>query len=277
MKKKILISLFLTIIVFSLTGCNKENKTLKAIYEKLIVSESYKSYKEYSTITENIKGNVLSISIKNDTIDNTYDFKLDGDYLTLEVNKDDMYGAVLLLELADAIANNYGMDTEMMSAYINGVTADNLESKYVKFKETDNKLTYSIYATGKFDMSLLNEMNIKESDLEIYGDKPEGNGSGYGVKGNYIYYVSYSDEKYDDFILAERNGFSDNAYNNLLTLVKHFFEKDYNDFTKNYPKLEAKTFGKFKVTMLDSKSEEVTEKFSSINVENFKFVKVIHK
>lgn len=275
MKKKLFLSIIVFASLFILTGCNKENKTLKSILSKLTESESYKTYKDYGIYTESIKGNVLSISVKNDYVDATYDYKLKGDFLTLETTKDDMYGVILFSELASAIAENYGMDKESMSAYLNGVITDNLESDYVKYKDENGKQTYSIYAVGKFDMSLLDKMNITEKDLATFDKKPEGNGSGYGTKGNYIYYLTYSDGKYDSIIFAERKGFSENAYNNLLTLVKYFFEKDYKDFVANYPKLEEKSFGKFNIKYLAADNEDVIDHFS-MKTENYKFIKISH-
>ena len=276
MKKKLFLSIIIFASIFLLTGCNKEEKILKEILNKLNESESYKTYKDYGIYSENIKGNVLSISVKNDYVNSTYDYKLKGKFLTLETTKDDIYGIILFAELANAIAENYGMDKESMSAYLNGVITDNLESDYLKYKDEKGKQTYSIYAVGKFDMSLLDKMNINEKNLATFDKKPEGNGSGYGSKGNYIYYLSYSDGKYDSIIFAERNGFSENAYNNLLTLVKYFFENDYKDFVANYPKLEEKSFGKFNIKFLDADNEDVVDHFS-MKTENYKFIKISHK
>ena len=165
-----------------------------------------------------------------------------------------------------------------MSPYINGVVVDNIQSDYFKYSENNGKITYSL-TINKFDAEpILKQMNIKESDLEFFDkfDSDEGNTSGFGTKGNFVYYVK-GDKTESDIIFAERKGFSENAYNNLLTLIKYFYEKDYNNFVSKYTKLEEKSFDKFTIKYLSNNNAEVKEYFANYNLDNYKIIQVVYK
>ncbi len=276
--KKVLLSLIMIGALFSLTGCNKDAKTLKNIVNKLNNLTSYKELKAIGNFKENVNKNVLTIEVNNDFAEETHEFVLKDGFLSVETNENDTYGAILFMELAEAIAEINGMDSDAISPYINGVVTENLKSDYVKHSEENGKTKYSL-SVNKFDMEpLLKQMNITEKDLEFFEkfDNEEESTSGFGTKGNFVYYVK-GDINESDIIFAERKGFSDRAYSNLLTLIKYFYEKDYNNFVSNYPKLEEKSFGKFTIKYLSNDNEEVKEYFSNFNLKNYKVLQVLYK
>ncbi len=272
MRKRALFTLFLFIGLFILSACgNKNSNTLKGIQEKLHLLESYKQLQEYSNYTDKLVGDTLTISVDNDYDKGSYNFTIDGDYITLTAKKDDISAAIIYLEIAAAVAEYNNMDSALVKSYINAVFTDNLEDKYAKHIEKDDKEIYSFYIADQFDLSLLDSISIKEKDLEFFDAFKEST-SFAGSKGNFIY-RGYGDSKESYIIFGQRNGFNDNAYDNLLVLIKHFYPKEYNNFTKNYTKIEEKSFGKFSINYLTNE-EEIEEVFGDSNTKNYKLIKI---
>ena len=274
--KKVLLSMMIVLSVFILTGCtNKDTKVLNNILENLTNLNSYKQLKEYATLTEKVDKNTLSISVKNDSIDSTYNYILKDDFISFETKKDDdMYGALLYFYIAEAIAKYNNMDSDLMGQYVKVVIEDNLNNDNIKYVQTGDIITYSI-TTKKFDLEpLLNETKITDSSLADFSKFDDSYTSSAGSRGYFIYYVGGNKDD-STIILAERNGFSKNAYDSLIALVKCFFsEKLANEFISKYNKLEEKTFDKFKVEFLNKEHEDIIDHFSDLGNAEYKFVKV---
>ena len=275
--KKILLSIFLVLSIFVLTGCtSKETKTLNSILDKLNSLPSYKQLKEYSTISERVNKNILTISVKTEEKEASYDFILKDDFISVETTKNDndVYAKVLYLYVTEAIADYNDMDSESIGQYVKAVIEDKLKNDYVKFTETDEKITYYI-TIKKFDVEpLLKTLKVTEESLELFDKLGDTYTSSVGSRGYFIYCIDGSKED-SAIILAERNGFSNNAYDSLITLIKYFYnEKQANEFVSNYPNLEEKTFGKFKVEFLDQNNEDIIDRFDDLGNASYKFVRV---
>ena len=163
----------------ALPVCAEPSEMLKGIYDallseksdfsqgKAIYAEYYPETKYEAELTD--EGITISISGNEYTPDGSWTFTEDGDYLKITLPDGDFSGYVQATNILNAVGICYGMDSHLLSGYVNGLSAKNLENKFfVVSNDEENKTAeISIYAAGPYDMKELDEMILDQDSLDF--------------------------------------------------------------------------------------------------------------
>lgn len=273
MKKisNILISLALVLaLVMSFAACsanaNKDNNstsdsavdnsaTLLGILDIFKADEQYISYKSMypnTTFEEKVDGNsiVLNISGK-DGIEGNYEYKLDGEYLTYtyKTDSEDYLGISFFTFLMTAADEYLGMVPGVVTGYISGCDAFDIESKYY-LTETDEAAgttTTKLYVAGKYDMPELDTMYINEKSLEYTNPLTENDINGVVNVGK-IRMIYYGSKDSADIIFSEYGTRDDLTYQSMMTAVAKLQPNGYDTFAKEYTELKEVEGDGYKVS-----------------------------
>ena len=138
-------------------------------YEKLTANEDYAEWKAQfagTTFGEKLDGKSIVIKAKGDEgINGEYVFTHEGDYITYKPSNGEEYsGYAVFMNIRNAVADYYGMNSTLMNGYIAGLDFIGAKNKYLV---TDfENLDFRIYAAKKWEMKELDKMFVNEKALE---------------------------------------------------------------------------------------------------------------
>ena len=252
------------VMLLALTACGAQSasaqkigkdaapsETLKGIFDALIAPDSdysqnkammaeYYPELEYSetlgtdriTLTFKANGNEYYT-------DGAWDFVQDGDRLTAVIANDDYSGIFNVMNMAEAIGACFGMDTDVISGYLNGLSIFEIESDNFKMtqNESDGTMTYSLNIAGPWDMKELDQMVLNETVLD---DEPLGENfiSQGGSVGKMQYLANGNADSYTA-LFAESGELDDVAYQSIVNLITLRKPAGWENFLADFTELKA--------------------------------------
>ena len=264
-KFAVMMGLVLTAV---LPVCAEPSEMLKKIYDALLSQESVFSkgkaiYAEYYPETKydaELTDEAITISISGNEYmpDGSWTFAEDGDYLKLTIPSDDFSGYMQATNILNAVGICYGMDSHLLSGYVNGLSAKGLENKYFVTKNDEENKTYeiSIYAAGPYDMKELDEMILdKDSlDFEPLTEDFLSQASSVGK----VFMLANGNVDDLKILVGEYGELDDLAYQSLMNVVNVLQPKGWETFASEYKELADAQTDAYSVK-LNPSEEEVHE------------------
>ena len=271
--KKILIYLTAALLVLALLStavAAEGDDPVKGIFDTLTAEDSsYSRMKEENmqnfeglAFTEILDGDSFTIEITgSEYMQGSWTFKKDGDYLTVTFPETDYSGAGVTLYVLQAAADYYGLNSKLVTCYINGLTALGIESPEFKnvIDEETGMRTMSIYIAGPLEMKELDQMVLTDDVLNMYGFGPldEGYSSQTFNLGKINILMNGSVDGVT-ILLQEYGELDDAALNALTTVVNYMKPAGYEAFVSEYTELKDGQGEGWTVT-LNPDEEEVLE------------------
>ena len=189
MKKSARLIALLTLILALLLAqlaCAEPDDVVKGIFDALVAENSSYSqtramYAEYypgAVYEETLEDDGFTIAVSgSEYMDGSWTFKKNGDYLTVTLDEADFSGISMAQNVIQAVGAYYGTNKSLISSYVNGLSALDIESGDFKMSrdEAAGTTTLSIRISGPWDMKELDQMVFDEASLALY--EPLGTGS----------------------------------------------------------------------------------------------------
>lgn len=260
------------------------SETLTGIYEALIAPDSKYSqdkalYAEYYPETEYVETlgsdriTIEFLANGNEYLtDGTWEFVEDGDHLNVVIADDDYFAVTYMLNMANAIGDYFGMDTDLINGYLNGLGVLELESDNFSMTqdETAGTTTYSLNIAGPWDMKELDQMVLGDPALDV---EPliDANTSQGGSIGKMQYLANGSVDSFT-MLFAEVGELDDIAYQSIVNLVKLYQPAGWEAFLADFTELKALETDGYSVN-LDPDDDTITEIMNERN-DHFSYVLV---
>ena len=244
--------LLVCVIVFSFAACSSNggssadaNPALQTILDNFKDDEQYNEYKSMyidTTFEEKVAGDSIVIDISgNEGVSGSYEFVLDGDYLTYTepADSDDYIGISFFMYLMTAADEYLGMDANLVTGYISGCEAFGVENKYY-LTETDDEAgttTTKIYIAGKWDMPELDTMYVNDKALE-YTDALDENDINGVINCGKIRVIYYGNKDSVDIVVSEYGERSNLTYQSIMNTVAKLQPTGSETFAKLYTELK---------------------------------------
>ena len=236
-------------------------ETLKGVYEALLAPDSdYSQNKalylefypelEYSESLETDRINLSRKANGNEYFtDSSTDFVLDGDYLSAVIAEDDFVGIARVTEMANAVAGYLGMETDLVSGYLNGLSDPAIETENFSMTEDEaaGTFTFRLYVGGPWDMKELDRMVLNEAVLD-----PEPLGEDYTSQGGSVGKMQYlANGNADNYtvLFAEYGELDDVAYQSIVNLVTLRKPVGCEAFLADFTELKALETDQYSVTL----------------------------
>ena len=234
---------------------NAEQGSLQAVLNALVKDGSgYSEYKSYSTtteFTEKIDGEKSVITAKGDgeyDPNGTWEFVQDGDFITYHNNAEDFTGVMFFMNVTNAVADSLGMDSKLLTGYINGVSVLNIESDYYKQTENDDGTTdFKLYMAAPFEMKELDEMYVTEellADSEPLTDEFTSRANSVGK----ISILSNGNKSSLKILIKEYEKLDDLAVKSVINTVNAYQPDGYEKFVESFTAFEDITTDDYTVT-----------------------------
>ena len=210
---------------------DEPSETLKGIYDALLAPDSdysinkalYLDFYPELEYSETLEADRINLSRKANGneyfTDSSTNFVLDGDYLTAVIADDDFVGIARVQEMANAVASYLGMETDLVSGYLNGLSDPAIETENFSMSEDEaaGLFTFRLYIAGPWEMKELDQMVLDEAvlDGEALDDSYLSQGGSVGklqymLNGNVSGYTA---------LIAEFGGLDDIAYQSIVNLI----------------------------------------------------------
>lgn len=237
------------------------SERLRGIFEALTApdsdyTQSKQSMAEYYPeveYSEELGTDRFTISVKangNEYVqDGSWEFVEDGDYLTAELRNDDFAGAMYLMIVGDAIGEYFGMEPELVTGYMNGVSILEIENDNFSATEDEASGTVScrLNISGPWDMKELDSMVLNE---EIMDSEPLTSEfvSQTGSVGRIRMIANGSVDDYT-MLFAEFGGLDDVAYQSVVNMVSLRKPAGWEAFVADFTELKALETENYSVTI----------------------------
>lgn len=262
-------------------------KKADSLYSKTKAQYIDSTGEEIVNFTENCDGGKINITaeVKDKNSENyegfkdsegSWDFVLNGDYVTFTKPQDDNMGESVFNMVSDAVYEYLGLDSDLANGLILAISAEKTTSNYY-MRELDEKAgqeTFKLYVAGKWEIgSLLDGIYLDADTLAQNGLQPLGEKSA-----NYNFNIGKmranieGDKNSVEIAVAEYGGRGELTYKSLIDLVKTLKPNKYEDFIKDYTKLQEVSASGYSVTW-PTDPEELPESFQD-KVGNFQFTVV---
>ena len=252
--KRLVAAAMSLVLLLGLAACGGQDApsdTLKGIYEALIAPDSdysqnkamyAESYPELE-YSEKLASDRITLAFKSNGneyfTDGSWEFVQDGDWLTAVIRDDDYTGIMNVLAVANAIGSYFGMETEVMNGYINGLGVLGIESDNFSMteNEADGTTTYRLNIAGPWDMKELDQMVLDEAvlDAEPLGEDYISQG---GSMGKMQYLANGNVDSYT-VLFAEYGELDDIAYQSIVNLITLRKPAGYEAFLEDFTELKA--------------------------------------
>lgn len=260
--RQMTVAALVTLLLLSLAACgqsapaqdaanDRSAETLRGVYEALLAPDSdYSQNKalyldfypelEYSETLEADRINLSRKANGNEYFtDSSTDFVLDGDYLTAVIASDDFVGIARVQEMANAVAGYLGMEPDLVSGYLNGLSDPSIETGNFSMSEDEaaGTFTFRLYVGGPWDMKELDRMVLSEAvlDAEPLGEEYTSQG---GSVGKMQYLANGSADSYTA-LFAEYGELDDVAYQSIVNMITLRKPVGYEAFLADFTELKA--------------------------------------
>ena len=251
-------------------GDDSSSETLKGVYEALLAPDSdysqnkalYLEFYPELEYSESLETDSISLSRKANGneyfTDSTTDFVLDGDYLSAVIAEDDFVGLARVQEMANAVAGYLGMEPELVSGYLNGLSDPAIETGNFSMKEDEaaGTFTFRLYIGGPWDMKELDRMVLSQAvlDDEPLGEEHTSQG---GSVGKMRYLANGNADSYTA-LFAEYGQLDDVAYQSIVNMISLRKPVGYEAFLADFTELKALETDAYSVD-LDPDDDTITE------------------
>lgn len=253
-------------IVFSFAACSStgkqnsgaastDNAVLQGIFDNFKADEQYIEYKammQNTTFKEKIEGDSIVLAISgNEGVEGTYEYKLDGDYLTYteKTDSDDYIGMSFFMYMMTAADKYLGMDPYLVNGYFSGCEDFGIENKYY-LTETDDAAgttTTKLYVAGQYDMPELETMYINDKALDYTAPLSDDFINGV-INCGKIRAIYYGSKDSVDIVFSEYGTRDDLTYQSIMNTVAKLQPTGYDTFAKYYTALKEGEDDGFKIT-----------------------------
>ncbi len=261
--KQILAAALALVLLLSLAACGQSapaqeaagsegsSETLRGIYEALLAPDSdysqnkalYLDFYPELEYSESLEADRISLSRKANGneyfTDSTTDFVLDGDYLSAVIAADDFVGIARVQEMANAVAGYLGMEPELVSGYLNGLSDPAIETGNFSMTEDEaaGTFTFRLYIGGPWDMKELERMVLSEA---VLGAEPLGEDytSQGGSVGKMQYLANGNADSYTA-LFAEYGELDELAYQSIVNMITLRKPVGYEAFLADFTELKA--------------------------------------
>ena len=241
---KLITLLTLVLALLVQAACAEPAPTLKAVYDALLAEGSDYSqfkamYAEYFPgieYTETLRDDGFTLAISgNEYFNGSWDFALDGDYLTAEMDAEDLSGVMLIIYLIDAVADVHGMNPHLVNSYVNGMNAHDMTSDDFAMTMDENGTSVRLNIARPWAMAELDQLALDEAALQYEPLSEEftsmasscgkmmmvANGNVDGVK----------------ILIGEYGGLDELALTSMINVVNVLKPNGCEDFIANYTEL----------------------------------------
>lgn len=271
---------------------------MDGIFENLtkadsLYSETKAKFKDYETgenivnFTESCDGNKINITAeaadKNSESyewykesEGSWDFVLDGDYVTFTKPQEDLMGESMLSMVLYAVCDYLGLDKDLAYGLITAVSVEKITTNYYmrELDEETGQETFKIYAAGNWEIgSLLDGIyldadTLTQNGLQSLGEESINCYFNIGKMGACI----NGDKNSVEIAVAEYGGRGDLTYKSLIDLVNTLKPNKYENFVKDYTKLQEVSANGYSVTF-PTDPKKLPESFQD-KVGNYQFTVV---
>lgn len=229
---------------------------VKGIFEAMLAEGSdysenkalYAQYMPDMTCEEALTDDGFSITVSGSgTMDGSWAFAQDGDYLSTSVSSEEYYGAMLTTQVVKAVGDYYGMETDVLSGYINGLNILGIgNDNFITIPEED-ATTFRINIAGPWDMKELDQMVIDENAL-AYGPL---DGDSKSMAANIGKLMMVANGSVDDatILLGEFGGLDELAYQSVINIVSSLQPAGWEDLIASYTGLSDAQADGYSVTL----------------------------
>ena len=244
----------------------ESSPVIAAVYEKFVNGERFTKLQEmyagYAHFETALKGNAIELTAISDnewydSMNGSWEYVLDGDYISLTTSIDRYTGVSVFSCITTAVAEYLGMDPELVGLYTTAVASQELDSKYfvLEYDTAVRMITEKIYVAGPFDMSdTLDSAFVTEKQVEVMGPLEENSTSTVMNAGKVSMAINGSRDSVD-FDVAEYGGNTELTYKSLISAVKAMQPVGYEDFLANYTALEEVETEQYQVKFLTDEDE----------------------
>lgn len=261
----------------------ESSPVMAAVYENFVngerfgkLQEMYMGYAHFETALKGDTIELVAISDNEwyDSMNGSWEYTLDGDYITLTTPMDSYTGVSVFSSITAAVAEYLGMDQELVGLYTTAVTSQELDSKYFVFDYDDatGMITEKIYVAAPFEMSdALDSAYITEKQVEGMGPLEDIYTSTVMNAGKVSMSITGSRDS-ADFVAAEYGGNTELTYQSLISAVKGMEPVGYEEFLANYTTLEEVETERYQVKFLTDE-DEVPFAFEDFSA-NYRYVQL---
>ena len=248
-----LLTLVLALLLTQLAVAETD-ETVKGIFDALTAegssySQTKAMYKEYypdTVYTETLEDNGFTIAVSgNEYMNGSWTFTREGDHLAVTFGNDDFNAYLTTLDVVKAVGAYYGMNTSLITSYINGLGALGIESD--NFKSTEDEAagttTLSINISGPWDMKELDDMAFDEASLAQY-EPLNGESTSMGGSCGKMMMIANGSVGDLTLLVGEYGGLDELAHRSIINIAKVLRPAGWEDFVANYTELgDAETEG----------------------------------
>ena len=257
---------------------------MEAVYQNFVSGEGFSQLRDslagLAHFETELKGDAIEFTAVADnewyeSMNGTWDYVLDGDYITLTSGTDNYTGISVFSLITRAVAEYLGMDPELVGLYTNAVVSQGLNSKYYVLDQNGSAgtITQKIYVAGQYDMqAVLDSAYVTEQQATDMGPLDDGYKSTVLNAGKVSVSVNGSKDSVD-FTVAEYGGNTDLTYKSLISAVKGMQPTGCEEFLADYTVLEEAATEQYQVKFLTS-SDEIPFAFEDFS-SNYRYV-VVH-
>ena len=252
MMKHIALMTLIMALIAAQAALAEPDAAVKGIYDALLSEDSgysemkamYADYFPECTFEETLNDSSFTIAISGSSyMDGSWTFSREGDNLNITLGEEDMGGYSLITYVLEAVADTLGMDKAVMSGYINGVSALDIEDEcFTSVEDEAGNTTVSIYIGAPWEMEALDRMVLDESVMDF---EPLG-GDYTSMSANVGKVMIVVNGEPDDatILLGEYGGLDDVAYQSLINAVNVLKPDGWENFISEYKALaDAETAG----------------------------------
>ena len=241
-----LLALVLALMLAQLAVAETD-ETVKGIFDALTAegssySQTKATYKEYypdTVYTETLEDNGFTIAVSgNEYMNGNWTFTRDGDYLAITFGNDDFNAYLTTLDVVKAVGAYFGMNTSLITSYINGLGVLGIESDNFKMTEDEaaGTTTLSINISGPWDMKELDDMAFDEASLAQYEPLSDESTSMGGSCGKMMMIANGSVSDLT-LLVGEYGGLDELAHRSIINIAKVLQPTGWEDFVANYTEL----------------------------------------
>lgn len=261
----------------------ESSPVMAAVYDNFVngerfgeIQEMYMGYAHFETALKGDTIELIAISDNEwyDSMNGSWEYVLDGDYISLTTSVDSYTGVSVFSCITTAVAEYLGMDPELVGLYTTAVASQELDSKYfvIDYDTSTRVITEKIYVAGPFDMQdALDTAYITEEQAADMGPLGENSTSTVMNAGKVSMAINGSRDSVD-FDVAEYGGNTDLTYKSLISAVKAMQPVGYEDFLANYTALEEVETEQYQVKFLTDE-DEIPFAFEDFG-DNYRFVQL---
>ena len=250
--------------------------TLKGIFDALTAEGS--DYSEYKTLykeyypeleyVETLEADRINLTFKANGneyfTDGSWDFVEDGNYLTAVIDESDYTGVFRVMNVASAIGDYFGMDTDLVNGYLNGIVSIDPENENFRMTEDEaaGTLNFRLNIAGPWDMKELEEMVI---DAELLDEEPLN--SDYSSQSASVGKMRMlANGSVDDYtvLFAEYGGAGDLTYQSIVNVVQTRKPANWEAFLADFTALQDLETDDYKV-ILDPDDATIQDIFGELN------------